>query len=363
MRQALFSPHETLPATGVQNNAIASWPSAPHPNKFIDQLVGALEACGWAVRDANPSEPQTPWLRVRFYLLHWPDALFWDGPSSTRLFLRIVRVLCHLGVLRLRGTRLIWFVHNQRPHDLAPARSTLWRFYAGMLVRLADGWVTMAPSTAAEIVRAMPGLAKKPQTHFWIPTYPWAFPVAKADARRGLGLSNEDLLFAHIGLLRPYKGLDGFARIFADWAPGNTGLLLAGRAPSPDYSRQLEQLAQSHGSIDLRLGDLADDTFNRLLRATDIFVAPYTSSLHSAAIVHALCRGCIVLVRRNAFSQDLQSVAGEDWVILYDDEVTTQCLDAARLAAGRVRADGPDLSALAPLENGERLNRFLRALD
>ncbi len=335
-----------------------SWPSAPHDNAFIDTACGMFSDLGMTVRAHNPTFWNTPVEKADLYVIHWPDAIFWGQASQKRLWFWIGRILTNLALLKARGTRILWFVHNLQPHDLPQHRQRAWNVYAGALARLADGWITLSPSTDRPVKERYPALARTRHTHIWHPPYENACGGNRAQARTELGLPTGALVYGHAGLLRPYKNLVPLAERFDALAPDNAVLLLAGMAKD-GVDTELNALRGRVHGLDYRDGALSASDFDRALTAMDVFITPYGRFLHSGALVHALSRGCVVVAPHAPFTADLKMALGEDWVVLYEDSIEAAVLERAAEAAGRTKGRQPDLSALMPSANEFRLSRLL----
>jgi glycosyltransferase involved in cell wall biosynthesis len=341
---------------------VASWPAAPHPNQVIDRISAMLEGGGAVVHGANPVGWRTPFQRPDVFVIHWPDAIFWSRPHRLRLWFLIVRVLGNLALLRARGTRLVWFVHNLQPHDLDRKHRLPWRVYSRLLARLIHGWLTLAPSTGASASATWRVLACKPQSFVWHPPYTWPTPITREDARAALGCHDGAVIFAHVGLLRPYKNLEALIDAFDAAAIPGTRLTIAGAPVSTAYTQALDERVTACAGVELAVGGLSYHDYNVHLEGADVFVGPYSRFLHSGTLVHALCRGCVIVAPDVAFTRDLASAVGEEWVVTYAPRLTSRILATAAARARMLRGRRPDLSALAFERNAETLQTFVNAL-
>jgi len=341
---------------------VMSWPAAPHPNQIIGRISEMLERTGARVNGGNPVRWRTPLDPPDVFVIHWADAIFWSRPRHLRLWFHITRVLANLILLRVRGTRVVWFVHNLEPHDLSSGRRSAWLVYARGLSRLVDGWFTLSPSTAGPVLQRYPALERKRHTFVWHPPYAERYRGSRSQARIELGLPADTTVFGHVGLLRPYKNLKPFAARFSRFAPNGALLLLAGE-PLGGLGREFAALSRAVRGLDYREGRLSDAEFDRALIAIDVFVAPYARFLHSGALVHALARGCVVIAPRAPFTEDLAQQLGPQWVALYDGDAPDEhVLAEAAAAARRQRGTSPDLSFMEPAANMGRLQHLMSEL-
>lgn len=338
-----------------------SWPAAPHENTFVDTVCGMLAHLGLSVRHGNPTFWKPPLQKVDLFVIHWPDAIFWSSRSVAQLWLLILQVITNFVFLKLRGTRVLWFVHNLQPHDLQLERRRAWDVYVSALSQLIDGWITLSPSTAEVAVERYPELSRKPQSFIWHPPYFISYNGNCEQARQELGLASSALIYGHAGQLRPYKKLVPLAKRFEQIAPPGSKLLIAGLAKD-GVNFALAELSNTVAALDFRPGSLTSEDFERVLTALDVFIAPYGSFLHSGALIHALSCGCVVVAPRVPFTSDLAETVGSDWVIVYNGEISAVTLAKAAARARSLAGEKPDLSTLEPSANLERLAEFLASM-
>lgn len=339
-----------------------SWPNTISTNTIIETINSMLFHVGCTTPHISAMSMKAVRYSPDLIFIHWPDQIFWGSPNHWRLLLRAVRVIGTLTVFRVRGVRVVWIVHNLAPHDLSRGRAVFWKWYVRILAKLTSGWLTLSPSTSDEVTKMIPDLQRRPSSFIWHPPYQWNTPANGQQARATLGFQNDQLLFGHVGLLRPYKGLADFAELFAQHHRHNEHLVLAGMIKNEDYKKHLEKICLHNDSIDLRMGELEFHLYNLYLEALDIFIAPYHNFLHSGAMIHALSRGCIVLTRDSVFARDLERAVGSNWVIRFRGEMDSKVLRTAR---ARVRQSGertPNLAVLQPDANLGRLRDFLERL-
>jgi glycosyltransferase involved in cell wall biosynthesis len=338
---------------------LGSWPGRESDhNRFLPILLDALEAEGVEVV-SFPDSGDIALDGLDALLVHWPDKVFWEARSSAGAAARLLRLLARLAA-RPRRTRLVWMVHDLRPHDGRWFKRLAWPAYAAALARLADGALTLSEGTRATVAAAYPALARKPLEHVWHPLYPGEAltPAARAAARAGLGWSAAGRVYGYCGQIRPYKGAEDLIAAFAGLADPRARLLVAGRPRDPETAAALEGLAGGDPRIRLRLEDLAPEDFRACLGACDLVVAPFRRYLHSGSIVHALSAGRPVLTPATPFATSLAAALGRpDWLQTYDGPLT-----AATLAAARFPATALDLAPLAPAAAARRIRRFLEAL-
>ena len=240
-------PSGARPLSGL---VLGSWPGRESGhNRFLPILLDALAAEGVEVasfpdsRDIEPARPRrAPRALARQGVL--------GGPSSREAAGLIGRLLAKLAA-RPAGCKLVWMVHDLRPHDGRWFKRLAWPPYAGLLARLADGALTLSEGTKATVAAAYPALARKPLGHIWHPYYPGETlaPAAAAAARAGFGWTGPERVFGYCGQLRPYKGVEELIRAFGASPTPTPGCCVAGRPMDAGYARTLAGLGDGDRRI------------------------------------------------------------------------------------------------------------------
>ncbi len=266
--------------------------------------------------------------------LHWLARVLRGATSEDDGRQRVKAFLDALDAFRAAGGRMVWTVHNVLPHD-TPFPDVDVELRRGVVARadvvhvLSEGTVAAAASLyeiPADKVLYLPH-----------PAYLGVYPddVSDADARRTYGLGADDIVFGLVGHLRPYKGLDELLDAFESLTatPPDTRrrrLLIAG-TPSADPSIEaLLARARAHPDVVVDARRIPADELSIPLRASDVIVLPYRSSLNSGALLLALTFGRPVIA---AASPHVSETVGPDAAITFNPD------DRAALGAALRRVD------------------------
>ena len=113
--------------------------------------------------------------------------------------------------------------------------------------------------------------------------------VTKSEARKQLGLDDQNFVYLFLGLIRPYKGVEDLIEAFQKISNSNTRLLIAGRVfGNNNYESRLEKLKKGNFRIKLFLDFIPDKDVQIFLNACDIFVLPYKDITTSGAAFLAM---------------------------------------------------------------------------
>jgi len=201
-------------------------------------------------------------------------------------------------LLKLRGYRIVWTVHEVDVHDVTQlgwmhglSRRLLWK--------LSDLVFTHTPDVRREAERRW-----GPKRHIHtipIGSYEGAYPdeVGRDAARARLGIPAGDFAFVFFGNVRPYKGIDlllaGFRALQVDHPEAH--LLIAGKPFSPEFRTDVEATAAGLRNVHLQLGYVPDGDIQYWLRAADCFVAPYKYIETCSAIYLALAFDLPIVIK------------------------------------------------------------------
>jgi len=313
---------------------VAALPRKLPTNPYCELLYDHVERLGVPVIDGRSG---LRWLlrarrQAAVLHLHWPERHFEPKSLASALYF-VVR----LAIARLVGFRLVWTVHNARPHD---QDTTL----GARLVRAAlCRWAT--PIVHCEAGRAALGSAGGRAVVIPHGNYIGRYPngITRTAARTRLGLDPGARVFLAFGQLRAYKGLDALVAAFGELDADDAHLVVAGERVGPDAIR-----ATSDPRVRVCVGHVPDAEVQVYMNAADLIVLPYREVLTSGAAMLAFSFGRGIVAPRLGCLAELERSGA---AILYDPERPGAL--AAALARG-LRADTDRI--------GERARRFARAL-
>jgi glycosyltransferase involved in cell wall biosynthesis len=229
--------------------------------------------------------------------LHWLNRITRYATDEAHAQAEVQAFLARLDAFLAVGGRLIWTAHNVLPHDSRyPAADTVLR--QGLADRAALVHV-VAGGTAEAIGDRYRLPPPERVIHVPHPSYRGAYPEGpdRDQARLALGLTPDELVYAFVGAIRPYKGLtallDAFDEVATDGRPRR--LIVAG---NPDKSAAVEAAIDAclaHPNVLLTTGLLPAEELAVVLRAADIAVLPYRDALNSGVLMLALTFGLPVV--------------------------------------------------------------------
>jgi len=243
---------------------------------------------------------------LRQVLAYRPDVLHlhWLHPYLPRrdlagLWFFGLRTLLELALVRLRGVRVVWTIHNAVPHE---ARHRALECAINRWVARVAARVIVHSNSALAEVSGPYGLDPRKATVIPHGHYRdcYAAAPARAEARARLGLPADARILLFLGLLRPYKGVealidswDALARV--DRLPADARLVIAGKALDPEYEAALRARVEGVPSLDFRPGFVADEALPLYFGAADAAILPFTRILTSGSLLLAMSFACPVI--------------------------------------------------------------------
>ena len=303
--------------------------------------VGPVPVASWSGLDELVSVAAIAPLVVH---LHWTNPVLRRAASSAESDKAVADTLADLDRLRAAGARIVWTVHNVLPHET--------RFEAPEvalrrgLVERADLVHVMAAATPDAVADRYPIPSAK-VLHVPHPSYAGAYPdlVDRAGARYTLDLDEDAVVYALVGGIRPYKGLERLREAFETLHaedPGRRRLVVAGnpsRAPETDA---FLGWAAAHPAVLALPRSLPAADLALVLRAADVVVLPYERILNSGVLMLALTFGRPVVAPHGPGTDELVDPA---FGVLFDPADPSGLADALRAADG-LRTPGASAAAL-----------------
>lgn len=275
---------------------------------------------------------------------HWPDGYI-NQKNILKALQRSLLLSFILMVVKLKGSKVVWTVHNVVPHDaFHPDYSAAFmRWFA----KKCDGLIFMSEESKATFFSTY--TCKENVHHAIIPhghyrsSYPAA--IAQASAKSQLGLPDEKKVLLFFGMIKPYKNIDLLISLFNQAALSDYVLVVAGNTDSAALKESLLEYAKNP-DIHLYLQFIPDDKLHIYLSAADAVVLPYKSILNSGALLLALSFNKPVIAPHIGAFVSLQQELGRKWIYSYADDLEVNTLKNALR-----HLEAQDRSQACPLEN------------
>ena len=298
---------------------MATGPVKHDDNPYLQQLVAGLSE----QIDVEPLSARAA-LFCRPDVLHvqWPHELY---RASGRAKTRVKRVLSALLLARLRarGVPVVLTMHNIASHEEE-------RGVEQRLLRTLERMVTLRIyiNESKENDRSRGVVILHGDYRAWLREH--GVDVSPREPDRDV------ILF---GWLRRYKAIESLIAAACD---AQATLTVTGQAIEDSYERSLRATIADSPLAALDPRHREDDELTAEILRHRLVCLPYPQMYNSGALLYALSIGRPVLAPRSPSNEAIAREVGEQWVMLYDGELTAATLRDA--LAQTPPAGSPDLS-------------------
>jgi beta-1,4-mannosyltransferase len=266
-------------------------------NPYQELLMSAQRELGWEVidgggggnfigvafRDWKPDVIHFHWLHP--YLLRGT----WVGSV-----VRSARFLLEVLILKLRGSRIAWTIHNLSSHD--GRYVGLERFFTAFFARLVDVPITHTREAAMLAAREF-RFSERSLVVTRHPGYTSYYPntVSRTEARSRFGYGESEIVFLFLGRIQPYKGLFDLIASFAG-LPEQCRLLIAGMPADEDTRKRIAGASICDARIQFHPGHVSREEVQWFFQSADWCVFPFRKILSSGSVMLAMSFGKPLIV-------------------------------------------------------------------
>ena len=319
---ARMNPYQALLYSRTWKHGIATVPL--YHLDDLDDLVAVASAAG---------------ARIVLHL-HWTNRILEESTTEGSAKAVLAKFVARLDRFLAAGGRLAWTVHNTLPHD---ARLPV--VEAALQQAIVDR-ATIVHVLSANTPSAVAEWFTIPEDrvlHVPHPNYIGAYidVISPEAARWELGIPPDDTVYALLGAIKPYKGLDQLIDAFdavLQRDPGRRRLLVAGGPDSDPGTEAFLRRCVLHPFIALHARKIPGDEMQVFLRAADIAVLPYVRSLNSGVLMLALSFGIpVVAPAVGAMAEVVTPEIGRTFVPGDRDSLVAALIAADELRTPRAR--------------------------
>jgi len=249
---------------------------------------------------------------IHFHWLH-PYLL---RESAVGSVLRASRFMIEVALLRARGAKVAWTVHNLVNH--AGQHAGIERWFSCLFAKLADACFVHSHAAGESAAERFGIPASKLHV---IPhgNYIGCYPneISREAARGILKLPSAAKVFLFLGRIEPYKGVFDLIDAFVGM-PGDSHLVIAGKVVNPELLAELEMRCRDHPRIHFEPRRIPDQELQVFYNAADIVVFPFRQILTSGSLVLAMSFGKAVVAPLVSSLEEILPPAGVKWFVPTD---------------------------------------------
>ncbi|MGB3614039.1 MAG: glycosyltransferase [Elainellaceae cyanobacterium] len=260
--------------------------------------------------------------------IHWPE---WHLGNSQlpEAIAKTSLLLLLIDLLRAKGTKIIWTVHNLGAHEnqYPQLESIFWNIFTQKL----DGYISLSHSGKAAAEKIFPNLSHipgcvVPHSHY---RDVYLNRFSPEESRRKLGISASAKVFLLFGRIKPYKNVPALIKAFERVNCPDAVLLIVGSFRSlqkTDFD-QIMGAARLDPRILIKDEFVDNDDVHIYFQSADLVVLPYREILNSGSALLALSFDRPILVPELGSLGEVKDDVGQDWVQTYTGEISAEKLD------------------------------------
>lgn len=275
--------------------------------------------------------------RFDVFHLHWPVETLVRHPNVWVARLRVVTFWLLLKLSKLRGTKIVWTIHDEKPHVVVHQKLADW--FQAKLIANTDGYINLCAAGKQAVEKAMVGLDTKPGFVVAHGHYRgcYADDMSREEARSHFKLSTETKALLYLGYISPYKNVPHLAKTFQQIpsTEKNITLLVAGQPDNDRLATAVRSAAAGNNNIQLHLRFIQDNELQLFFKAADLVVLPFEEILNSGSLLLSLSFNRPVLAPDMGAVSDWKERLGTAWIKTYAGTLTPEILmDAVEACEG-----------------------------
>lgn len=309
------------------------------PNKHYEQLYALLKKHGYTVRPftfANVCR----FNRRAIWHIHWID-LFHQGVIQRAgmkrqcmlvSFLRYVRFLLFLALSKVCGAKILWTIHNVESHERGGGLFE--SLVTKNLLVFADK-VTALNMHIRDTISGRYGYRDIALMRQGLYEGRAANAITREQARKRLGLGEQDFVLLFLGGVAEYKGIDVALEALDLLADDSVKLVVAGRLiRGTKFGDRIVELSGKNRSVLLIDRYIPDGEVPVYFKAADYSIYPYRSIDNSGTAYLTLAFEVPTIMRNRGGVPEVFGLNPKVWIPV--DELDARSVAAAiREARGR----------------------------
>lgn len=322
-------------------------PSYLPSNEFAANFSAAVKSAGFEVFNARWSRLQL--LRAKVAVLHWPNSFF--DPRHVRYGESNLR---KMKMAKRLGTKFVWVAHNAVPHEAASASDVAQRFIDQL-----DGIIHLS-EYGKELLASHYAICPKKMD---LVTSLGAYNTIKSPMQHLPPNRDRPIRVLNLGLIKAYKNIEALISAASTLGSGEIEAKIIGKVIDKNYADTLVKSGVPNVRISALDDLMGSEELESIVDESDLVVLPFSRILNSGSVLFALGRNRPVLAPNSGSLPEVRSRVGQEWLYLYDGELTPDVLRAALCWLRETqRGDAPDLSTFDWNRIGRDIGGFLNNL-
>jgi beta-1,4-mannosyltransferase len=280
-------------------------------NPYLQNLGDSLTTLGWQVKYSGFPKARFPIFALKRQYpdtkvihIHWLTELIdraqWSQ-SKLKTHLKGFMIYCECKLLSLLGTKVVWTIHNKLAHE--QHNSELEIIYRRWFAKAVDK-IVIHSQPAIDVVSELYNYKIEPKTQVvFHGNYAGNYPpvsITSSDFRELLGVPRDATVFAYVGMIKPYKGVENLINAFKKLEDPNKFLIIVGKVSDTEYQKKLEALLSKTKHCFFEFIFIEDQKLINLLNCADFVCLPFADTLTSGSTILAMTQGKALILPTSA---------------------------------------------------------------
>lgn len=270
--------------------------------------------------------------------VHWPEFYLNSNYFMKAIGYSFAFLFC-LAYSRLFGRKLVWTVHNLKPHKIKHlfTNNVFWFLF----VRMVDAVISLSFSNENIIMKknlVPSGVMKKVIYHGLYDGF-YENTVSKDAAKNKLNIPQDMDVCLFIGQVKSYKNVEMLVELFSkEYTLKDTLLLIAGKFESVSYYNDIAKLASESTNIIIHNYFVPEGELQTYFNASDVCLLPFKEIFNSGSALLSASFNKPVLVPESDNFTEYSNIIPGNLICTYNKELTAGLISTA-IKRARLDAD------------------------
>ncbi|SFG96271.1 glycosyltransferase [Sporolactobacillus nakayamae] len=285
-------------------------PKVNKDNKYNELLSNAIEREGIRVKDFSKNNIWKIKSKDIVHF-HW-IAGYYQSNNRISMLIRSLKLLLFLNLLRLRGIKIVWTVHNVYPHEYK--WKNIEKIIRKMFIQKCNKLFVASVSIKQTVIDEFKVNPSKIEVILH-GHYKNAYPIQNVDYRRKYSIPSDKIVFLFVGAIREYKNVSQLLEAFTKLDRPNVHLIIAGKVF--DDMRLIAETFPKRNDITYDLRFIPDNELADLINISEYIVLPYKNITTSGTAILSVSLRKKIIVPDTSFMKEYFS---SDVSIMYDED-------------------------------------------
>lgn len=263
---------------------VGFFPYTNKSNYYVNIVQSAIERAGYKVvplENASDSDCVA-------VVFNWYEDIYNKNPIKG--FVRYREKVGKVAELKKQGKKIIYVLHDKQPHN---SKFAVWAYLTKRyLLKHADSIVILCNETK-NVLKQIYKLNQTVQRKLCLiphPNYIGCYDdCAYNMTREKLGISQDTIVYLHIGGIAPYKNVELILDAAEKMHDKDALFLIAGPAPDNEYTAGIKQRIENMNNVRGIYGFVPNNEMAGLIETADVFMIPHNlkSALNSGTALLA----------------------------------------------------------------------------